>query len=343
MAKKQTRRTVSLGIGHYTRLTEYAKANGASAAQVAEFAIDAQLRAPLDQDVFRIWQGERWQQAAEQGVATVARKPARAMDAYQERIRQGERQAALRALEISEREARVTARKEREARREAIRAETGRTRLCNVCDGPHTTRFCPTKPYAPAETGSRSERAARLCQEQHLTLREAAQRVGITHQAVSYAWHRLFPGKQPPRQDRSDPIAHAVVCEMVKAGKSIAKIMEETGFGHQRVYQIAREFGLKAKARPGIDQAFERAIAAVRDGASLGEAAADHGVSWGQLGNRCRQLGITPKRTEGKPQNGRGLAGAALVRQEGISVNEAARRMRCSPNAVRDALRRRTA
>ena len=38
MAKRQTRRSVSLGVVHYTRLLEYAQANGASSSQVTEYA-----------------------------------------------------------------------------------------------------------------------------------------------------------------------------------------------------------------------------------------------------------------------------------------------------------------
>jgi len=229
---------------------------------------------------------------------------------------------------------------QRQLRRARIRVETGASHLCLHCDGPHRTKFCPKIPPSQANAKpSRSEQAARLAHAEHISLHEAADRFGITHQAVSQIWRKMFPNELRGRGTRADHVAHATVVEMVRLGTPLANIAEATGYVDATVYKLARDNGLAASTDPSRARAFQSAIAAVKAGASIGEAAADHGVSWGRLSERCRELGVAATATS-KGRNGRAVAAAGLVLTDGISVADAARRMRCSPPAVSVALAR---
>ena len=350
MARKQTRRTVSLGVGYYTRLVDYARENNASAAQVTEYALDARFGTPLDQDAFRLWRADRARQAVLQGIesASTTAEPSAISTPYLGVLGERARRLEERARRKQERQAELeaarserAARKERRLKRQQIRLETGRTRLCNHCDGAHDTRFCPNKPYVPIETGSRGEQAAKAAHDEGLTFLEAAERFGVTRQCAQQTFARLYPGVKRPRGGRADTIANGVVVEMARAGKTITEIREETGFSAGHIYSLCQGGGIPVGTSMAKRAAMDAAVAAVSSGSTLGEAAADYGVSWGGLGAVCRQRGIVPQSRSG-PRNGRGIQGAELVEQERISVSEAARRMRCSPRAVRSALARRS-
>jgi hypothetical protein len=350
VAKKQTRRTVSLGVGYYTRLVDYARANNASAAQVTEYALDARFATPLDQDAFRLWRADRARQAALQGIDTASAMaepsvPAPYLGVLGERVRRREdrlKRKQERQAELEAARAERLVRKERRLKRAQTRLETGRTRLCNHCDGPHMTRFCPDKPYVPLETGSRGERAAKAAHDEGSTFLEAAERFGVTRQCVQQTFARLYPGVKRPRGGQPDTIANGVVVEMARAGKTATEIREETGLNSGHIYSLCLGAGVQIGTASARRAAMDAAVAAVMAGSTLGEAAADHGVSWGHLGAVCRQRGVATQSKAG-PRDGRSARGAELVEQERISIGEAARRMRCSPMAVRTALARRSA
>lgn len=349
MSKVQTRRTVSLGRNYHTRLLDYAKANLASAAQVTEYALDRQLAAPLDQDAFRSWRGERARKSAIQGVVTseAAHPEHREVVELAQKAREERRAARVaRAAELAAtREARSAeraARKERRLKRAAIRAEHGRRiKLCWNCDGHHATRFCPDKPYVPIRTGSRGEQAARAVKAECITTFEAGKRFGISHQAVSQTWKRLFPGETPPMRHWADRFTHEVIVEMVKQNRSIAEIVEETGYSAVSVSKIARRDGLRASAAPGRRAAMESAITAVANGATIADAVAEYGVSYGRLADNCRERGIEANKNNSR--DGRALRAADLVQRGAATVSEAARQERCAPAAVHMVLRWRAA
>lgn len=327
MAKKQTRRTVSLGRDYHTRLLDYAKTNAASAAQVTEYALDRQFAAPLDQDAFRLWRGDRAKRSAIQGMATnVAADPARRDP------------VGLAARAREERRAERLARKERRLRRAAIRAEFGRrVKLCENCDGHHATRFCSDRPCVPIETGSRGELAARVVKAEGITMSEAGKRFGISPQAVSQTWKRLFPGETPPMRYWADRFTHEVIVEMVKQNRSIAEIIEETGYSAVSVSQIARRAGLRASASPGRREKMESAITAVANGVTIADAVAEYGVSYGRLADKCRERNIEANKNNSR--DGRALRAADLVQRGAATVSEAARQERCAPAAVHTVLR----
>ncbi len=115
------------------------------------------------------------------------------------------------------------------------------------------------------------------------------------------------------------------------------EVARETGYSLEYVRKIARQAGRSVR-RLGQER-MATAVAAVAAGASLGQASADHDVSYGHLVAALKVRGVHASRAF-RGRDGSGKAGAELVLREKISVAAAARRVRCSPNSVKAALRK---
>lgn len=177
-----------------------------------------------------------------------------------------------------------------------------------------------------------------LAAAEELTLREAAERFDISHQAVQQAFRKLFGDAPPPatvaKQRRNETLLAAL-----RAGTTTAELEQRTGIAAHRVRNIASRAGVRIL---GPVRSWDAAVAAVAAGASIGEAAADHGVSYARLADHCRAAGVRSV-AHGRRTYGRAKKAAGLVIAKQIRVPEAARRMRVAPAAVRRALARMTA
>jgi len=78
--------------------------------------------------------------------------------------------------------------------------------------------------------------------------------------------------------------------------------------------------------------AMEAAINEISRGVRTSHAAADHGVSYGRLSQRCREAGVALIGTGDR--DGSAVAATDLVEQTGVTVSAAARATRCAPSAV---------
>jgi hypothetical protein len=125
---------------------------------------------------------------------------------------------------------------------------------------------------------------------------EAARRLRISHQAVSTAWHRLFGDRQPPGASmRSARAARSVerIVELCAAGQSAAEIAATVGVSRGLVQHVLHRRGLLARNPNRVDRAaMDAALTAITDGASLGEAAAEHGISYSYLSVAAKQRGV---------------------------------------------------
>lgn len=191
--------------------------------------------------------------------------------------------------------------------------------------------------------GSRSERAARWLAEHGGTQDAAAAHFGVSHQAVSQAWIRLYPGHVLPSM-ASHAERDSQVASMAATGKTAKQISDALGVRPEFVYAICRRLQVtltKAQDRWAVYQ--ERAVAAARavdEGASIVEAAIDHNVSRRRVEREMARSGIVAN-TNGRGRKDGRMARAVARVVAGASVAEACRIERCSTAAVYVRLKRR--
>jgi len=101
------------------------------------------------------------------------------------------------------------------------------------------------------------------------------------------------------------------------------------------VQQVLHGRGLRARdPRSRVDRAaMDAALQALADGASLGEAAAEHGMSYAYLAITAKARGIKLAMGPRGREDGRLVRAVARV-QTGASVAEACRLERCAPAGV---------
>jgi hypothetical protein len=216
---------------------------------------------------------------------------------------------------------------------------------CSACTQlGHNRKRCPQVygPIAPPRaTSSRSERAALLAATAGLSMPEAGERFGISHQAVRQAWVRIY-GDAPTPTIETWQRRRAELAAAVADGASLETLQARTGLSASGVRALAKRAGVSVRSgRVRTPAPWDAAIAAVRGGASIGEASADHRVSYGRLLERVRAAGIRST-ANGRRTYGIAPRAAELVRDERISIAAAARRYRISPAAVSAALKRLT-
>lgn len=187
---------------------------------------------------------------------------------------------------------------------------------------------------------SRSTRAALLAAASGITMREAAGRTRISHQAVSQAWRRLFGDRDPPSVTTRAATAERIA-QLCVAGGSAAEISVETGASRGVVQQVLHSRGLRARdPRSRVaPAAVEAAVTAVVGGASIGEAATDHGMSYGHLARVLRGRSVVLSMGPRGRMDGRVRRALAHV-EAGMSVPQACRLERCAPPGVYQRLAR---
>lgn len=206
MAKRQTRRTISLSRGLMDSLKVYAEGADVAVSAYAEFILEHAVASPLDTTAFNAWH------AAREGRLEVVRMGG--LEAYRLRHAKSEESAAefrrlredrLRVLaeatarRVARREARAELQRA-EAERRRLRKESQRGYLCRQCDRPgHNRSTCPELYPTPKETGSPSEMAAKHRAKHGGTLAEVAQAFGVSRQAISQQWARLYAERRGER------------------------------------------------------------------------------------------------------------------------------------------------
>lgn len=212
MAKRQTRGTISLSRGLLTGIKLHAADSDVAVSAFAEFILSRAIDSPLDTIAFDAWY------AAREDRLEAGRSVHGGVEAYRLRSANSERIAAefrlrrdKRAKEKAAHSAAVQTRREsrREARaerkklaneRRILREESDGHYLCRHCDGPgHNKATCPELYTTPKETGSPSEMAAKHRAKHGGTLAEIAQAFGVTRQAVSQQWKRLYADRRGER------------------------------------------------------------------------------------------------------------------------------------------------
>lgn len=215
MAKRQTRGSISLSRGLLAAIKMHAADSDVAVSAFAEFVMSHAIMQPLDTVSFDAWY------AAREGRLSAGRRGRRrgrprggSEEAYRLRHANSEKAAAEfrrrrdeRAKEKAARLAAVQARREARAERRRIEGERSLLRgesvsnyLCRHCDGPgHNKATCPELHPTPKETGSLSEKAAKHRAAHGGTLAEIAQVFGVTRQAVSQQWKRLYGDRRGER------------------------------------------------------------------------------------------------------------------------------------------------
>lgn len=179
----------------------------------------------------------------------------------------------------------------------------------------------------PFKSG-RSIDAATWASENDAKLTVAAERFGISREAVRQGWVSLFPGRSVPSKERN-----ARIREVVRGGGSASALVAATGACDQTVRRLAKEEGVALQpARPSSER-WVAAIEAVRAGASYADAAADFAVSEGRLSVRCREAGVHSARTGRGRRDGRVARAIARVKA-GETQAQAARAERCARAAL---------
>lgn len=140
----------------------------------------------------------------------------------------------------------------------------------------------------------------------------AGKMFGITNQAVSQGWRRLFPGVEPPWQ-RAIRDALREVREAKKRSRIEAK--------NRKLEKVARAAQL------------------VIAGASIPEVCAELGLSYHSTREQLRQMGIRSSASGRTRMDGRIYAAIAAIKM-GVPVAEACRRARCAPQGVVKTMRR---
>lgn len=167
MAKKQTRRTVSISSTHYERTRAYAEAHKIPSSQLTEFALDQIMSNPLDADAFLAWNDRRNAEWQERWMTNLAE----AMKGRRPTVDPAKPVAAQPLI--------------------AIRQPTEEDRV--DCTGLFTGR----RRGRPADLGSKSRQAAEAVLRQEMSTGAAADRFGITRAAV-YAYVRRLQAEAAP-------------------------------------------------------------------------------------------------------------------------------------------------
>jgi hypothetical protein len=200
------------------------------------------------------------------------------------------------------------------------------------------------RPLTPDQLRGASVDAARwLAAQRDADLRHAADRFGISHQAVSQAWHRLGLGDLPRVKKRRDQCAACVA--LAKDGKPAAVIAAELGVPRTAVYKWCGAAGIELRDPKRADPAAVAAgLKIVRAGGTISEGAAIAGVQYAAFHRHLKKSGVRPPRGDRRDRKklGRSAQAALLVEREGFSPGDAAMIVGVSPGSVRSYLRRRT-
>jgi predicted transcriptional regulator len=196
------------------------------------------------------------------------------------------------------------------------------------------------RPLAPDQLRGAAVDAARwLAGQRDADMQQAAKRFGISHQAVSQAWHRLDLGELPRVKKRRAQGAACVV--LAKEGKSAATIAAELGVPRTAVYKWCGEAGIELRdpKMPNAD-ALAAGLEVVRAGGTIGEGASIAGVQYAAFHRHLKKSGVHPSREQRGKKLGRSEQAVVLIEQEGFSPGDAAMIVGVSPGSVRSYLKR---
>lgn len=200
-------------------------------------------------------------------------------------------------------------------------------------------------PAAPlAARRGLSRRAVEIILAEGISIRAAAARVGVSHQAVLQAWRRIRGAEPLPVAERRRGLIEEAN-RMAHAGIPIEDAARDLGVDRRSLHEIARRRGipLRSRARIALDDLRVRldlAVGMVESGSTIGEAGQAHGVRYSTLAADLSRRGIRARRRGwGRLRDGR--VGRALDRvRGGASVADATMREGCSPVPVYRARRR---
>lgn len=216
---------------------------------------------------------------------------------------------------------------------------------CSICHrGGHNIATCPevaTSPKTPRITGSKSQSAALFVASNGGTLRDAAARFGVSHQAVHQAWMSLFPRRRPPVRAASAD-RRTTIEALARAGQTATQIAEEAGVSVSYVYIACKKAGIRlagSRKRRFSSTMLDEAVAAVAAGERPAEVAVRFGLSWSYLKRLTQDRGVTCPISYSGARDGRTRRAVNRV-LAGETIAQACAAEMTSPPSVSAALRR---
>lgn len=189
---------------------------------------------------------------------------------------------------------------------------------------------------------SDSQRAAEWVFDQGCTMREAAQRFGVTRQAVHLEWRRLYDGTPTPSQFRTAD-RHAAIADMLESGQDAGAVAVAMGMKRGSVTTRAAKMGvsLTEGARQAQKAMRTALFAALDNGATLAEAARSAGISYNHASEVARESGKSPPiGNRSDRRDGRIARAIKHVLEDDASIAVACEIEECAPPSVYQALKR---
>lgn len=184
-------------------------------------------------------------------------------------------------------------------------------------------------------TQSRSARAVEWLRENAgKTLRDAAKKFHVSHQAIQQKWTALNLGPTPALIARAARVAR--ITQLAAEGKTVNEIAQTIGSPGHVVRHVCRANDIAVTSEFGLDEgALLLAIDLVGAGGSIAQAALIVGITHNYMARILRRRGLGPgrARSSGK-RTGLSKIASELVDAEGISVTAAAARVGVSPPSV---------
>ncbi len=183
-----------------------------------------------------------------------------------------------------------------------------------------------------SDVPSRSEQAVRWLVKHGGSMDAAGEQFGVTHQAVSEVWGRMYGGKPPLGRQREE-IAGQVLA-LAREGKTRAEIATATGTSAQNVQRICSRAAVHLVTATEVRRTgYDAACAAVAGGACLVDVTVDYRIPRGTLARELRRRGIKARRGQSGRMDGRIARAIERVRR-GESVVEACNAERVSSARV---------
>lgn len=189
-----------------------------------------------------------------------------------------------------------------------------------------------------------SGQAALYVKSNNATLREAAKRFGITHQAVQQAWVRVFPEEPlPSRLLASLRVQQMIEYTSTSNGRTIREVAEEFDMTCGAARTICVNEGIATRPASEVTaEQNEQIVAEVMKGErTIPESAAEFDVSPGHAGRLLTDRGLrVPHRFGGNYNRGKSAEAFELMKREHLSVQDAAQRLRIAPGSLRSYIKR---
>lgn len=207
------------------------------------------------------------------------------------------------------------------------------------CNHDEQGRYVGRKPE-----DTRSGKAATYVKAHGCMLKEAARKFGISTQAVHQGWLRLFPGEPIPTLIAAAQRNQRIV-ELAASGKTLLEICEELGVAYGSAHSACQRADVHpAPALNGYGARNEEAVAEMMKGdKTVAEVAAQFQMSDGHLRQLLHDRGVSaPHKRSTSEHWGRSAAAHELMQREGLTINQAARRLEIAPGSLRSYIARRS-